>query len=411
MKTLAIQLPAVVKEIAKAISQAGGRAFLVGGTVRDVLFNAIHKTKLDSKDIDIEVFGLKTDQLVEILIRFGRVDGVGKSFGVLKVTIGNLDLDFSLPRREVKTGQGHTGFEVLPDHTMTVEEAVIRRDFTMNAMMMEILTGQLIDLVDGIKDIEASILRHVSEKFAEDPLRVLRGVQFAARFSMVMAEETVEMCKSLKSEFAHLPKERVWIEWEKFLGKGKHIAFGLEVLKQTGWDEFFTMFHTPNEGLNNAVAFSNAFSKTSKERVVILLTLMGGTALVEKLTNEVDILRQVNELEEMMIELAAIFDSDMDLSVSTALKLCIGKHQKHCPFNTAVSFFKSRSPKPLQLKLDTFTPEMFVPLVKGNDLIAAGWNPAKAKGEFGKELKRLFEMQLIENLSKEELLNLMNKPV
>lgn len=227
-------IPDAVKKLARNVSKVGGRALIVGGSVRDRLVGK------DSKDIDIEVYGLDPDKLEGLLGDFGRVDAVGKSFGVLKVRLDEKwgaeikDLDVSVPRRESKAGKGHRGFMVKPDPTMTITEAAKRRDFTMNSMAMDPETGDVYDPFNGLKDIKDGVIRATDPKtFVEDPLRVMRAAQFAARFDMDVDENTLEISRSMKDEFKELSKERVGVEWEKLLMKGKVPSKGMEILKQT----------------------------------------------------------------------------------------------------------------------------------------------------------------------------------
>src|SRR5438034_3578476 len=161
------------REIAAAVRDAGGRALIVGGWVRDRLMGVE-----GSKDIDLEVYGIASDRIRTLLESFGRVETVGESFQVYKLG----DIDVSLPRRESKAGRGHRGFDVAGDPTMSVEEAARRRDFTINAIAWDPLTGGYLDPFDGRGDIRRRLLRIVDPvRFADDSLRVLRAVQFAAR--------------------------------------------------------------------------------------------------------------------------------------------------------------------------------------------------------------------------------------
>lgn len=225
-----MKLNTTAKKVAQALVDAGARLVtLVGGAVRDLVQGR------EPKDLDLEVFGLSAEQTEAALSQFGKVNAVGRSFGVFKVTVDGEDFDVSLPRRDSKVAEGHKGFEVTVDEGMTVEEAAARRDFTMNAMAVDVMTGELHDPFGGVQDLQARVLRHTSEHFSEDPLRVLRAMQFAARFNMTLAPETVELCRSLVGEAASLPVERVWGEWEKMLTKGVNLAAGLRVLEETGW--------------------------------------------------------------------------------------------------------------------------------------------------------------------------------
>ncbi|MCA9759883.1 MAG: polynucleotide adenylyltransferase, partial [Candidatus Eisenbacteria bacterium] len=180
------------------------------------------------KDFDVEVYGLGLDRLTELLRRHGRVHAVGRSFGVLKLCLpGGLDVDVSLPRRESKAGRGHKGFLVEPDPQLRLEEAAARRDFTINAMAYDPVAGELLDPFHGRADLAARILRHVGPAFAEDPLRVLRGMQLAGRFGLAMSPETALLARSLFGEHDTLSVERVWAEWEKWAGKSTRPSAGL----------------------------------------------------------------------------------------------------------------------------------------------------------------------------------------
>ena len=223
-----------LKKIIEAISEAGGVAYEVGGCVRDQLLGHANK------DLDIEVFHLDASTLSRILSRFGRVNEVGVSFGVIKLrTRQGEDLDFTMPRRESKIGRGHRGFQVEVDHTLSVAEAALRRDFTMNAIYRNLHDQTLLDPHAGIQDLDQRLLRATSEHFAEDPLRVLRGMQFAARFDATMCSKTIEMCRSISHEYSSLALERIWNEWLKWAIRGKRPSKGLHVLRDCGWIEHY----------------------------------------------------------------------------------------------------------------------------------------------------------------------------
>jgi tRNA nucleotidyltransferase (CCA-adding enzyme) len=226
-------IPPPLRAALSALQTAGGRPRLVGGSVRDWLLG------LAPKDFDIEVYGLDYERLGRALAPFGPTDLVGRSFGVLKVRIAGVEYDFSLPRRESKTGAGHRGFAVTPDPDLTEAEAAARRDFTVNAIAYDPLEDRLLDFHHGAEDLKKRVLRHTSPAFVEDPLRVLRGFQLAARFEFTLAPETIEVCRSIRDTYTELPKERVWGEWEKWAVKSAKPSLGLVVLKQTGWLKHF----------------------------------------------------------------------------------------------------------------------------------------------------------------------------
>lgn len=226
-----------VEKVLNMVKNAGGRGMIVGGSVRDAILG---KTP---KDIDLEIYGLTPDQLQSTLSREFEVDAVGKAFGVLKLK--GVDVDISLPRRDSKIGDGHKGFLVTPDKDMSFEEATSRRDLTINAVMFDPLKNEIIDPQGGIKDLENHILRHVSEHFTEDPLRVLRTMQFSTRTGFDVADETKEISKTVSQN--ELPIERLGDEWKKMLLKGGKISRGLSFLKESGWIQYYPELESLSE--------------------------------------------------------------------------------------------------------------------------------------------------------------------
>jgi tRNA nucleotidyltransferase (CCA-adding enzyme) len=194
------------RAIAEAVRAASGRAIVVGGFVRDRLLG------LEAKDLDIEVFGIPAERLPELVAPFGRVQAVGQSFPVFKVG----PIDVSLPRRESKTGRGHKGFTVNGDPGLPFPEAARRRDFTINAIGWDPLTDEYLDPFDGRTDLQTRQLRVVDPRtFGDDSLRVLRGVQLAARFDLRVDEETRALFRGIPLD--DLPAERIWGEVDKLL--------------------------------------------------------------------------------------------------------------------------------------------------------------------------------------------------
>jgi len=216
-----------VLSLARAIHEAGGRALLVGGCVRDALMGA------QPKDWDLEVYNIDATRLREILDQFGPVNVVGEAFTVYKL---GKHLDVSIPRRERKSGRGHRAFVIEGDPSMSVTEATRRRDFTINAILQDPLTEEIIDPYGGRSDIERRVLRAVSEDtFAEDSLRVLRAAQFAARFEFEIDPDTVELCRTI--DLSDLPAERIWGELEKLLLQASRPSIGIEWLRRLGATE------------------------------------------------------------------------------------------------------------------------------------------------------------------------------
>ena len=200
----------MTEKIAARVAQKGGRTFFVGGYVRDKVMGK------ENKDIDIEIHGVTPECLGEILDGLGKRTEMGADFGIFGLK--GYDVDIAMPRKEEATGRGHKDFTVFVDPFLGTEKAAKRRDFTMNALMEDVLTGELIDHFGGVEDIKNKVIRHVNAlTFVEDPLRVLRAAQFAARFGFRVADETV--CLSKTMDLSALARERIMGELEKALLK------------------------------------------------------------------------------------------------------------------------------------------------------------------------------------------------
>ncbi len=211
------------------------RSYLVGGCVRDWLLGR------PGRDFDIEVFGIGYEELVRALSRWGRVDLVGRSFGVAKLTLADgRCFDFTIPRRDSKTAPGHKGFEVALQPEIDPPSAAARRDFTINALMWDPHRREMLDFFGGERDLRQKTLRHTSAAFPEDPLRVLRGLQFAARFELTAAPETIALARSIKAAHAELAKERIRTEWFKWASESVRPSLGLRFLAETEWLDHYS---------------------------------------------------------------------------------------------------------------------------------------------------------------------------
>ena len=223
-------IPEHVQGVVEAIRYAGGHTYLAGGAVRDNLLG------IRSSDFDLEVYDLGSDELIQALLGLGNVDTVGQSFGIIMLhRPGYPPVEIALPRRENKQGRGHKGFMVEVDPTMSTFEATRRRDFTMNSMLLDLHTGELIDHHGGMEDLTCRILRATSEAYMEDPLRVLRGFQFIARFGLTATKDTINMSIFMLNEARTLSVERVWGEWYKWATLGEYYILSLEFLRDTDW--------------------------------------------------------------------------------------------------------------------------------------------------------------------------------
>lgn len=230
MNPAAPKLSPALQRMAADISAAGGTAYLVGGWVRDHLMGRA------SGDYDVEVYGLQLDALLAVLKRHGKPNLVGKAFGVITMTVDGTVYDFAFPRTERKVGEGHRGFEVAADPFLDFETASSRRDFTVNAMGLRLPGLELVDCHGGRDDLARGLLRHVSPAFAEDPLRALRAVQFAARFGFDIHPATQALCAAQPLD--ELPRERLFAEFRKLL-LAPRPSVGLEWMRRMRLLRFF----------------------------------------------------------------------------------------------------------------------------------------------------------------------------
>lgn len=209
--------------VAQAVCDHGGSTYYVGGFIRDKLLG------IENKDIDIEVHGISPDTLAAILDGLGQRISIGESFGIFNLK--GYCLDIAMPRKEELRGHGHKDFAIFVDPFIGTKGAALRRDFTVNALMQDVLTGEIIDHFGGTEDLRKGVLRHVNDaSFGEDPLRVLRGAQFAARYNLIPAKETVALCRSMSLQ--HLPKERIEGELKKALLKAERPSVFFEILRE-----------------------------------------------------------------------------------------------------------------------------------------------------------------------------------
>jgi tRNA nucleotidyltransferase (CCA-adding enzyme) len=278
-----------VCEISKKISEAGGSALLVGGSVRDTFFG---KTP---KDYDLEVYNIEIDALRSLLASYGEIDEVGKSFGIIKLYIEGKDIDVSIPRKDSKTREGHTGFDVTVDPHLSVAEAAKRRDFTINTLAADPITGKLFDYYGGVKDIQNRILRVTDTvQFKEDPLRVLRAMQFVGRFGLSVDKSSEDCIRQTAAQLHEIAPDRFFEEFEKLLLKSEKPSLGLMAAKdleifENFFPHFLRMAETPQdkewhpEGdvwmhtlmvVDEAAQLIRRYNRTGKEGMVIMLAAL-----------------------------------------------------------------------------------------------------------------------------------------
>lgn len=395
-------LPGRLLKIAGDIREAGGRAFLVGGWVRDALLGK------SCRDYDVEVYDMAQDALVPILSKYGRTNLVGKAFGVIHLAMKGLSLDFSFPRTESKVGYGHRGFVVHTDEKLSFKEAALRRDFTINAMGMELPELTLCDPYGGIDDLKSHTLRHVGPAFAEDSLRILRGVQFASRFGCTLAPSTVELCRTLSLD--DLSVERLFEEFKKWLLKPGKPSLGLKAFLDIKLDEYFPEIHpfknsweTLGIVLDNMVALRNTLPEAQAMEFAFAALLCGSaeTSLkfLERITNETHLLKIVPPLLKAYQDLDTAIVNDAPALRRLAVKLgglkLLGLLVKSTPREFyagstadgecfADKFWNASN----ELNLIENAPQ---PYLMGKMLMDMGVKPGKQMGEI---IKKSFELQL-----------------
>ena len=275
--------------LASKVKEKGGRAFYVGGYVRDLLLN------IPNKDIDIEVHGIAEKDLVAILNEIGEVDYYGRSFGIY--ALRHEDIEVALPRSEKVLGTGHRDFEISVDPDMGYKNAALRRDFTINALMMDVLSHEILDYFNGTDDLNKGIIRHVNDvSFAEDPLRVYRAAQFASRFGFKIDERTVELCKGIDTFV--LSRERIEEELKKALLKAERAEIFFECLKEMNQKDVWF------KGVNNLSCLmkyeSNRINADNKYYfMVLLLALDNGLDFIEAFSNNRELKAYVKRYYEL----------------------------------------------------------------------------------------------------------------
>lgn len=389
-------IPEILTRIAREILQAGGCSYLVGGWVRDTLIGK------ECRDYDIEVYRISENILLKILSRYGRPNLVGKAFGVIILHTKGYAFDFSFPRTESKIGKGHRGFSVTTHSDISFQEAAARRDFTINAMGMELPSLKLCDPYHGREDLQSKILRHVGPAFVEDSLRVLRGVQFASRFHLNLAEKTIALCRTLSLD--DLSKERVFEEFKKWMIKPGKLSMGLKAFLEMDLLRFFPEIQLYFNSWKTLGAFLDRLSETTKEtqeqeRVILLFTaLLSGAeskdnvvSFLERITNENELLQKIPllwEISRKVIEYGErnnwIFDlkfirkESLKLSGFSMIAQFIAANPKWESFKISEKY--SRSLQMVSEKCGVWN-QALEPLLSGKDLIACEIKPGKLFGE------------------------------
>jgi tRNA nucleotidyltransferase (CCA-adding enzyme) len=435
-----IGLDAVPKPLMEVLAQLPD-SYLVGGCVRDLLLG------LKPSDYDTEVFGVTYKGLQKKLEKFGNAELVGSSFGTLKLWRPGekKEYDFALPRREIKRDRGHKGFEVIHHSDITMRDAAIRRDFTMNALYLDPRTGEVIDHFNGITDLQQGKLRHVSDAFREDPLRVLRGMRFISRFDLTADPETVELCRSIKDTFKELPKPRLWGEWVRWALQSVRPSSGLKFLQETEWLKHFPEMaglvgvpqdpshHPEGDAFTHTCHVCDALAETpewqqvpAERKAALMFAAVShdfgkavstviengriishgheetGLPLAESFLSSIDAPNEIREVVVPLVRYHMVRNPKPDdrWIRRMAIKVAPATLQELATLITADHF--GRPPKPRivpveaakmreraqELKVDQQAPK---PMLQGRHLIARGMKPGSRMGEV---LKAAFEAQI-----------------
>ncbi len=392
-----MELPNILKIVSKKLYSKGFRAIVVGGSIRDYFL------KLPIKDYDIEVFGLDSiDELEETLREYGKVSLVGKSFGVLKFTYNRETYDFSCPRVERKISKGHRGFRVTCLKYATFREASLRRDFTINSMGFDIEKREFLDPFSGKIDIQNRLLRHInSNSFMEDPLRVYRAIQFSARFNYTLSKSTFKLCKEMVRDnlLEELPKQRVYIEFEKLLLKAKKPSIGFNLMEDLGVLKYFPELKLNKNTLQAVDIMAKYRVGESRRDLTLIFAILCSNLELEsakfflyRLTNEHKFIDSILVYIKYHNLLDIFYNRNLDRDIrklSTKINI-----KEFILFEKIVNLDKSsnkidwleRRAKELNVYNNPLKP-----LLRGRDLIELGINPSK---EFGRLLKVVFKAQL-----------------
>lgn len=376
------------------------KPIIVGGYNRDKLLN------LDSKDIDIELYGINSlEELEKILEEFGEVNSVGKSFGVCKLAFDELDLDFSLPRIDSKISDGHRGFNIQTDSTLDFKTASSRRDFTINAIGYDVKSKKALDPFNGKTDIQKKLLRAVNiTKFAEDPLRVLRAVGFASRFSFTLDETLFVKCKEMiqSGVLDELPRERIYQEIIKLLLKSPNPSLGINLLKELDGFLYFKELSklTQNELTSTLDALdylSSLHIKNKDSKILLMLTILVSNltkvdaySFLDSLVGKKELIAKGVALYENQDSLDEINVTDYDL-YRLATKVTLENYFHFLNAKTLGQKVQSIKKLTLRAKNLGILQNSAVAFVQGKDLINLGLKPSQ---EFSKLLKNAYEAQM-----------------
>jgi len=381
--------PNILKPVIKTLQNHNIKPIIVGGFVRDYLL------KKSSKDIDIELYNVTSLYDVKNLLKpFGSVNMVGKSFGVLKLKLKNLEIDFSLPRVESKISSGHTGFEITTFKNLNFKTASSRRDFTINAIGYDTLKNIFLDPYNGIDDIKHKRLKVVNSiKFQEDPLRVLRAIQFSARFNLKADKEFISLASSMieKNMLNELSKQRVFDEIKKLILKSNNIITGVTLARKIKLNLFFTQFNDLTKNEYKKLLYNlKHIDIIKKNRLPITIAIF-----IKSIKNKEEFLHKITDEKKIIESSLKLTNYKITPNISNYELYTLAQYidlEMLIDFTIITNFKYKKEYEKLKtkaLKLNILNNKL-KPLIEGKDLIEFGLKPSK---EFSKIISYCYEAQ------------------
>ena len=418
MKNKKICIPFILEQILYDLKKIGARPILVGGCIRDYFLN------IPCKDYDIEIFNIyKLEEISSILSKYASVKFIGKSFGVLSLSINKIDFDFALARSEIKTGLKHQNFKVKTNAKLSYKEASLRRDFTINSIGYDFFKNDFLDPFNGIKDLNIKKLKHINTKtFIEDSLRVYRAISFSSRFELTLDKHTFDLCQQmvLNNDLDYLPKERIYEEFKKIFLKSNKPSLAFILLENLGILKYFCEFKDINlqtlTSMDNLVQIIRKLNIKDEYRVLYLfycilcqnLSKKNIKTFLYKLTNEKKIIQIISNL--------LIYQNYFnEITLKSNLTIRLKKLSLHVDIeDLAILYLSKNVNKKASKDIFEYILEISAklniknkaikPLIYGKDLIFLGLKPNK---RFKNILEYALELQINKNLEKEEIIKLL----
>ena len=395
--SLKFDYPNVLQNIFDKLDKKKIKSIIIGGFVRDFFLN------IESTDIDIELYGVTSfKELEAILEEFGSIKSVGKSFGVYKLSLKDLEIDFTLPRIDSKISSGHRGFKIHIDENLDFKTATSRRDFTINAIGYDTQDKIILDPFNGQNDLNAKILRAVDvKKFVEDPLRVLRAIQFASRFNLTLDKQLFSLCKDMcdKNILKELAKERILEELKKLLLKSKKPSYGFKILKEINGLKYLTPLHELDENRFNEVlsALDNFVKlKTDSKEIYTFLSLailchkfnaIQTAQFIKNLTDEKILLKDILTFNGIIFKDKYSDSQLFKLAVDVNIELFL-IYKESLDSNIEKIVFSDLKNRAKELNILN---KKASPLLQGRDILALGIKPSK---EYKKILEDAYQAQM-----------------